>query len=92
MAEDKDLSIKLTGYGVYVTKFDGSIFISNIQLDGRPTLDPDGCIEWVPLTDPFNQQFLNIINSKFGTHLTMGQFGKYRTVSEIRALANKMSN
>jgi hypothetical protein len=82
--------IKLAGYGLYVTQVNDAIFVSEINENGGPTLDPDDCIEWTPLADPANQKFLNIINSKFDTHLTMSQFGKYRTVSEIRALANKI--
>jgi hypothetical protein len=76
--------IRLDGYGVYVTVVDGKAHISEIMPDGScPTLDPDGCIDWTELTDPDNQQFLEIINDKFGLDLIMTDFDKNMSVREI---------
>lgn len=81
--------LKLEGYGLYVTFIQDKLYQNRInpRTEG-PTLDPDGCIEWVEMQDPPNQAFLNIVNSQFGTNLGIGDFKKYPTVSEIKALAN----
>ena len=76
--------IKLEGYGLYVTYIDSEMFISEmLSHSGHPELDPDGCISWSPLIDPPTQNFLNLVNSKFGTSLTMNSFGKIMKVSDI---------
>jgi len=72
-----DNIIKLEGYGVYVTMLDYTLYISKIDPNtGGPTLDPDLCIIWDVLTDPDNQDFLNITNEKFGLDQTMMDYGK----------------
>jgi hypothetical protein len=76
--------LKLEGYGLFVTVVDGRIYTSQMEhKSGHPKLDPDGGIEWEELTDPPNQQFLNIINAKWGLALTMLDYDKIMKVSEI---------
>lgn len=79
-----DNTLKLSGYGVYVARMHGVLWISKIvPSTNGPTLDYDGCIEWCELNDPPNQAFLDIINSEFGLSLTMMHYGKYMTIGEI---------
>jgi hypothetical protein len=76
--------IRLDGYGVYATVIDGKVYISKIMPGGScPKLDPDGCIDWTELTDPDNQQFLEIINDKFNLELVMTDFNKNMSIREI---------
>lgn len=74
--------LKLEGYGVYVTYIDGKVYTSNIDPKGRPTLDPDKCIEWTELTDPSNQEFLSEINKAWNLELKLSDYGKYMSISE----------
>lgn len=76
--------IKLEGFGVYVTFIDNVLYTSEITATGHPTLDRDGCIDWEELTDPPNQQFLNLANAHFGISKTMHNYGKPMSVSGIR--------
>lgn len=76
--------LKLEGYGVYVTYIDGKVFTSRIINGGYPKLDPDGCIEWDELTDPDNQDFLNIINARWKIGLSMPNFGKTMSIKDIK--------
>ena len=77
--------IKLEGYDLYVTYIDSIIYISEmVSRSGHPHLDPDGCISWDKLEDPPNQRFLNLVNAKFGTCLTMNDFGKVMKISDIK--------
>jgi len=77
--------IKLEGYDLYVTYIDSIVYISEmISRSGHPQLDPDGCINWDKLEEPPNQRFLNLVNAKFGTSLTMNDFGKIMKISEMK--------
>jgi len=88
MSDWKDIGsniIKLEGYDLYVTYIDSIIYVSEmIPRSGHPHLDPDGCINWDKLEDPPNQKFLNLVNAKFGTHLSMNDFGKLMKISEVK--------
>jgi hypothetical protein len=88
MSDWKDIGsniIKLEGYGLYVTYIDSEVFISEMLAgSGHPNLDPDGCISWDKLFDPPNQKFLNLVNARFGTSLTMNDFGKVMRISDIK--------
>lgn len=76
--------IKLEGYGVYVTYIDDEVYISEmVSHSGLPTLDPDKNIEWEKMSEPDNQDFLNLVNARFKTKLTMNDFGKIMKVSDI---------
>ena len=78
-------TIKLEGYGVYVTCINKEPQVCLIDPGtGGPTKDRDGCMEYTELTDPPNQKFLNIINAKFSLCLTMQDFGEYMSLREIR--------
>ena len=88
--------IKLEGYGLYATYIDDEYFVSEIVPGtGHPKLDPDGCIDWEKLTEPPNQQFLNILNARFGTSLTLTKFNipmKIRDIKEyVKAQKDKKS-
>ena len=88
MGDWKDIGsniMKLEGYGLYVTYIDSEVYISEIVAQtGHPRLDPDKCIEWVKLDDPPNQKFLNLINARFETSLSMNDFGKVMKISEVK--------
>jgi len=88
MEDWKDIGsniIKLEGYGLYVTCIDSKIYISEmVPHSGLPTLDPDKNIEWNDLKDPPNQKFLNLVNAKFETSLTMHKFNKSMTLTDIK--------
>ena len=75
--------LKLEGFGVYVTYIDEKVYISELSALGHPTLDPDGCIEWTELTDPPNKTFLDTINLHFKLKLTLSDYGKYASISEL---------
>lgn len=90
MAEIKWLgssTIKLPGFGVYVTYVDNELFISEIQSDGKPTTDAAGGVEWTKLTEPPNQEFLNIANTNLGSNFTLADFGMRMAMSDIRSYA-----
>lgn len=81
--------LKLEGYGVYLTMHGKKLYESKIDpKTGGPTMDPDKCIEWTECTDPPNQQFLNIVNQVFGVALTLCDFGKIMSVSEVKSVFN----
>lgn len=71
---------------MYVTVLDYTIYISKInRKTGGPTLDPDNCVLWDALTDPPNQEFLNIINARFGMRQNMHDYNKGMTIPDIKA-------
>ena len=83
--------IKLEGFGVYVTMLDDKVYISEIDpKTNGPTLDPDKCVLWDEMTNPPNQAFLCYVNDKFGTSLSMSNYGKYLSVNEIRWAVKNM--
>lgn len=91
MKEIGSNTIKLDGYGVYVTCLNKKPQICLIDAKtGGPTKDRDGCMEYTELEDPPNQKFLNILNARFDLCLTMQDYGKSMTLREIREhVANK---
>lgn len=77
--------IKLEGYGLYVTYIDSEIYVCEMTPhSGLPKLDPDKCIEWEKLEDPPNQKFLNLVNTRFETSLTMNNFDKIMNIGDIK--------
>ena len=52
--------IKLPDMGIYVTSFDSRGYYSPVNDRGGPTLDPDGCIDWIelPYLDPAIKEIL----------------------------------
>jgi hypothetical protein len=88
MSDWKDIGsniIKLEGYGIYVTYIDSEYYMCEmLTSSGLPPLDPDGCIDWDPFKDPANQKLLNIMNARFGTCLTMPDFGLTMGIRDIK--------
>ena len=80
--------LKLEGFGVYVTYVDEKVYISELNDRGYPTLDPDGCIEWTELKDPPNKTFLDTINKHFKLKLTLYDYHKYMSISQLLWEAN----
>lgn len=89
MAKWKDIGsniIKLEGYGVYVTYIDNEVYICEmIPKTGLPKLDEDKCIEWNKLEDPPNQEFLNLVNLRFCSSLTLNDYGKHMSIGDIKS-------
>ena len=74
--------LKLEGFGLYATYVDGKVHISELDKNGYPKLDPDGCVEWEELKDPPNQEFLSELNKQWGLKLKMSDYGCHMSISE----------
>lgn len=88
MSNWKDIGsniIKLEGYGLYVTYIDSDLYTCPMLGEtGHPRLDQDKCIDWEELTDPPNQEFLNLCNDRFETGFTMNSYNKAMSISDIK--------
>jgi hypothetical protein len=50
-------------------------------------MDPSDCIDWDVLTDPPNQEFLNITNNRFGLTQTLTDYGMIMTMKDIMSFS-----
>ena len=78
--------IKLAGYGVYVTYIDSDLYVCPmVGKMGHPRLDEDKCIDWEKLSEPANQEFLNLCNLRFKTCYTMNDFDGIMSITDIKS-------
>ena len=65
--------IPLTKFCIYVKLVNGVIMAASMLKDGQPEII-DGKINWIQITDPISQVFLDSVNTIFGTNFRMKDF------------------
>jgi hypothetical protein len=69
--------LKMEEIGIYVTSIDGRAYYSPMTGPNRPTLDADGCIDWIPFE--FISEELDAILTE-----NLGGYKKCFTNSNVR--------
>jgi hypothetical protein len=75
--ENKALAEKMTAFnqfGCFLSVLDGELYECIMLTDGSPDTEEDGEFNWLHLTAPESQEFLDAVNAHFGTKFRMSQF------------------
>jgi hypothetical protein len=59
--------IRFDEMGIYVTSIDGRAYYSPMNGRNRPTLDKDGCIEWLPFEE-VSEELDTIFRNNLGSY------------------------
>ena len=75
MVEELDSNmVALEAFGCFVSMLDGTLYACAMNTDGSPDVYDDGLNHWGEVTAPEEQEFLDAVNSRFGTTFKLDQF------------------